>query len=179
MDTDVGVEGYQPSGPLWPLSVTLSWSPHSSAAASSIPSLLRIKMPFSAYPAHLGRTRFIKTTDIFRGGCKAAGPANLGSPSHSRPLVSAASYPEVVSPHKGSKVPSCSNFILFSNWWAVGFPGTVLLTSLLLVSLQQRVNNERLSTLEDQEISRTQREVMLFSMLLWVCIVNLWLWIRQ
>ncbi|XP_008156943.1 fetal and adult testis-expressed transcript protein isoform X1 [Eptesicus fuscus] len=44
---------------------------------------------------------------------------------------------------------------------------------------QQRVNNERLSTLEDQEIARTQREVMLFSMLLSVCIVNLWLWIRQ
>ncbi|EPQ17499.1 Fetal and adult testis-expressed transcript protein [Myotis brandtii] len=44
---------------------------------------------------------------------------------------------------------------------------------------QQRVNNERLRTLEDQEIARTQREVMLFSMLLSVCIVNLWLWIRQ
>lgn len=179
MDTDVGVEGYHPSGPLWLLSVTPSWSPHSSAAASSTAALLRIKMPFPAHPAQLGRTGFIKTTDAFRGGCKAAGPANLGSPSHSRPLVSAASYPEVVPSPKGSKVPSCSNFILFSNWWAMGFPRRTLLTSLLLVSLQQRVNNERLSTLEDQEIARTHREVMLFSMLLSVCIVNLWLWIRQ
>ncbi|CAK6450143.1 unnamed protein product [Pipistrellus nathusii] len=44
---------------------------------------------------------------------------------------------------------------------------------------QQRVNNERLSNLEDQEIARTQRELMLFSVLFSVCIVNLWLWVRQ
>lgn len=105
MDTDVGVEGYQPSGPLWLLSVTPSWSPHSSAAASSTAALLRIKMPFPAHPAQLGRTGFIKTTDAFRGGCKAAGPANLGSPSHSRPLVSAASYPEVVPRSKRQQSP--------------------------------------------------------------------------
>ncbi|XP_036269070.1 fetal and adult testis-expressed transcript protein [Pipistrellus kuhlii] len=41
------------------------------------------------------------------------------------------------------------------------------------------VNNERLSNLEDQEIARTQRELMLFSVLFSVCIVNLWLWVRQ
>ncbi|XP_036126629.1 fetal and adult testis-expressed transcript protein [Molossus molossus] len=44
---------------------------------------------------------------------------------------------------------------------------------------QLRVINDRLCTLEDQEATRCQREVMFFTMLLSVCIANLWLWVRQ
>ncbi|XP_016071304.1 PREDICTED: fetal and adult testis-expressed transcript protein [Miniopterus natalensis] len=48
-----------------------------------------------------------------------------------------------------------------------------------LMRKQLRVINERLYTLEDQEVTRRQREVVFFTMLLSVCIANLWLWMRQ
>lgn len=78
-----------------------------------------------------------------------------------------------------SRPPSCSEVTLLPPAGVRRLPRNGLAHLPALVSWQLQVITGRLRALEDQGATWRHRETLFFTMLVSVCVANLWLWLRQ